>query len=126
MLKDLRKDPLWLATNTDEFKAELSGMVNEVVTRELTWTDYLFTTRSLAGINADLIKEWVLFNAQIVKTELGLEHDNKYRTNPLPFMKGWLTMNALQAAPQEQELGQYLVGSITNDLESLQNIDLDF
>ena len=41
-------------------------------------------------------------------------------------MKGWLTMNALQAAPQEQELGQYLVGSITNDLESLQNIDLDF
>lgn len=126
MLKDLRKDPLWLDTNTDNFKAELMDMVNEVVARELTWTDHLFTARSLAGINANLIKEWVLFNAQIVKTELGLEHDNKYKTNPLPFMKGWLTMNALQAAPQEQELGQYLVGSITNDLESLQNIDLDF
>ena len=31
MLKDLRKDPLWLDINTDNFKAELTDMVNEVV-----------------------------------------------------------------------------------------------
>ena len=77
-------------------------------------------------LNSELIKEWVLFNAQVVKTKLNIEHDNKHKQNPLPYLKSWITMNALQAAPQEQEMGQYLIGGITNDLENLSDIDLDF
>ena len=124
ILKDLRKDPLWNTLNTEQFQKEIEELVDEVITRELNWTDKLFEGRTLTGVNAELIKEWVLFNAQIVKNELGISHDNKYKHNPLPYLKNWLTMNSMQAAPQEQsDMGQYLIGSINNDLEE---IDVDF
>ena len=126
ILKDLQKDPLWPVTNTPQFHQEIVTIVEEIVNRELEWTDVLFENRTLPGINAELIKEWVLFNAQVVKTKLNIEHDNKHKQNPLPYLKSWITMNALQAAPQEQEMGQYLIGGITNDLENLSDIDLDF
>ena len=125
ILEDLRRHPLWEQVNTEEFKDEVFQLCEEVIQGELEWTDVLFSDKSLPGVTVDSVKEWVLFNYQVVKKVLGYPLDNKYKQNPLPFINNYLTMNKLQSAPQEQEIGQYLVGAIDNDLDNL-DIDLDF
>lgn len=125
ILKNMRSDNFWETVDKDKLLPELDLMVNEVIQRECDWVDTVFEGRTLPGLTPDLLKEWALFNAQVVKKELGLPIDSKHKQNPLPFLNNYLTMNKLQSAPQEQELGQYLVGGINNDLENL-DVDLDF
>lgn len=125
ILEDLRKHPLWEQANTEEFRLEVFQLCEEVIQRELEWTDILFSDKSLPGVTAESVKEWVLFNYQVVKKVLGYPVDGKHKQNPLPFINNYLTMNKLQSAPQEQEIGQYLVGAIDNDTDNL-DIDLEF
>lgn len=125
LLEDLKKNPLWEQVNTQEFKDEIFALMEEVINRELVWTDRLFKDRSLPGITAQSVKDWVMFNYQFVKRALGYPTDPKYKNNPLPFMNAWISSNNQQSAPQEQEIGQYLVGAISKDTGTL-DIDLDF
>lgn len=126
ILKDMQKDPLWESTNTPEFQETLTKMVDEVIGRECAWVDQVFEGRKLPGLTPELLKEWAMFNAQIVKDNLGLKHDGKHKVNPLPFLKGWISSNTTQVANQEQNDGvQYLIGGISNDTDDV-DIDLDF
>lgn len=125
LIRELQKHPFFQGIEITELNREVYELAEEVIKRELSWTDTLFEGRSLPGITADSIKEWVLFNYQIVKKNLGLPVDNKYKSNPIPFINSWISSNAYQSAPQEQEIGQYLVGAITDDIDGA-TFDLDF
>lgn len=126
ILEDLKRNELWDKVNTEEFQKEIQDLVEEVVSKESIWTDNLFKDRSLPGITPEAIKEWVQFNSNVVRKTLGLDIDKRYKKNPLPWIEGYLSSNTYQSAPQEVELGQYLVGGLTDDLDTLDNVDLDF
>ena len=102
-------------------------MFNEVVESEFVFVDYLFSEgRSLVGTNANLIKEWVLFNAKDVANFLNLNTTYKFpKTNPMPHLEMWLNMNKQQAAPQEQDVVAYKVGVVMDDVGD-DVIDTDF
>lgn len=105
----------------------IKHVFEEIVNSECIWVDYLFADgRSLVGANADLIKNWVLYNARSVADFMGIDTTIKMpRINPMPSMNNWLNMNKTQAAPQEQDLAAYKVGAVVHD-DADANFDVDF
>lgn len=105
----------------------IQRVFEEVVQSELNWVDYMFSEgRSIVGANADIVKQWVLFNARQVADFLHIETDLKMpRSNPMPSMERWLNMNKTQAAPQEQDLAAYKVGAVVRD-DNDAVFDVDF
>ena len=102
-------------------------MLDEVVSSELEWIDYLFSDgRSLVGVNSDLMKKWAMYNASDVYTFMGVEPEHKLtKQNPLKFMEKWLNISKQQSSLQEEDQGQYRVGIIRrNDEDSI--FDDDF
>lgn len=106
---------------------QIKSIFEEIVNSECAWVDYLFSNgRSLVGTNADIVKNWVLYNARTVADFLNIQTDIKLpRINPMPSMENWLNMNKTQAAPQEQDLAAYKVGAVVRDDDGAE-FDVDF
>jgi ribonucleoside-diphosphate reductase beta chain len=105
--------------------ADMQAMLDEVVAREIWWGLYLFSQgRSIVGLNPTLLKEWVLFNAQVIYAEFGLV--NPYAIiahNPLPWMANWIDIDKHQNAQQEAAGNNYALNVVKDDLGSE---ELDF
>jgi len=102
----------WLETYEDFVKQ----MIDSVVQAEYKWAEYLFSEgRKVVGLNENLMKEWVDFNAQDVYNTLGFEC-RKIKTNPLKFMDNWFDLNKTQNAQQEADSANYLLNIIVNDI----------
>lgn len=108
-------------------KELIKKMIDEVVQSELDWVDFLFSEgRELVGLNADVLKQWVLFNAKDVYNFFKIESEHKLpRSNPLKFMEKWLNINATQAAPQEQDIAEYRLNILQRDDDD-KEFDVDF
>lgn len=103
-------------------KDTLQKILDEVTENELNWTDYLFNGRSLLGTNARQIKQFVLFAVRDVVTFMGLESEHELpKENPMPFLVKWMDMSVMQAAPQEQDHGQYKFNTVAKD-----DVDVEF
>lgn len=101
--------------NVDSFKA----IVDEVVTSELKWLDFLFKDKEeIVGLNKNKIKDFVLYNAQEVYDFLNIENTIKeVRKNPLPYMNKWIVIDSYQSSPQEESVANYLLGNFKDDSE---------
>lgn len=108
-------------------KERINLMINEVVDSEMTWIDYLFSDgRQLVGMNASLLKDWMLFCAKDVYRFFNMEAEHKLPAkNPLKFMENWLDISRIQASPQEQDNAQYKVGILRHD-DAGEEFDVDF
>lgn len=108
-------------------KDKIKQLCDEVVNTELEWVNYLFSEgRELVGVNPNIVKNWVLFNARDVYKFLDIETDHKFpKTNPMPHMEDWINIGNTQAAPQEQDNNQYKINTIVRD-DSQTNFDVDF
>lgn len=101
----------------EQNRDEIKNIIDEVVNSELVWVDYLFSEgRELVGMNAEKLKQWVLFNAKDVYYFFNIESEHKLpKTNPLKFMENWLDISKTQPAPQEQDIGMYRLGIMRRD-----------
>lgn len=109
------------------FRDELKGILDAIVNQELTFTDYLFSEgRECIGINADLVKQYVLYMAKPMYIAYGLTFDfDAPKDNPLPYMDHWIDGSKVQVAPQELQNSSYQVGAIVDDTDDLDLDDLD-
>ena len=113
----------------EQTKDELEAALNAIVQQECKWVDFLFSEgRELVGLTPDILKQWIGFNAQFVfdfmdykpsSQTIAYVNEGSYRgisglpsKNPLPFMTNWLDMSKNQAAPQEENHGQYKVNAV--------------
>lgn len=97
-------------------KHRMKQVLDEVTDNELNWTDKLFDGRSLLGTNAKQIKQFVLFAVRDVASFVGIESKHKLpKENPMPFLVKWMDMSVMQAAPQEQDHGQYKFNTVAKD-----------
>jgi ribonucleoside-diphosphate reductase beta chain len=96
---------------------KIKKLIDEVTNAELQWIDFLFSEgRELVGVNADLMKKWVLFNARPVYEYFKMKPEHKCpTTNPLKYMEDWLDISNIQPAPQEQDIGDYKVNVVRRD-----------
>lgn len=110
----------------EQTKQQVKQIFEEIVKSELAWTEYLFNGRQLVGTNADMVKQWVLFNAKDVAKFLDIESEFHFpKSNPMPGLENWIDMNKQQAAPQEQDLAAYKVGAVFNNDANV-DFDVDF
>lgn len=106
----------------------IDKMISEVVACELNWVDYLFSGGAqLPGLNAKLLKEWVLYSAGDVYDTLGIA-PREYQIpseNPLEYMGNWLDISKRQGTPMEQDMNAYKVNILTRTDDG-KTFDVDF
>lgn len=103
-------------------------LIKEVITSELTWNKSLnLDNDPLVGLNGKMLDKWTVYSGGDVYDTLEIKPDSDFdvpNVNPLPFMEKWIDMSKTQAAPQEQQNGQYKVGVMSRtDTGKIFNID---
>ena len=93
---------------------KVKSMIDEVVKSEIEWAAYVFSEgRELAGLTKELLIEGVQWNAADVYNFFGFTVPYPYsRKNPLGYMEDWVNISLTQASPQEEKVGQYLLGAV--------------
>jgi len=126
ILKILLKDPEWLAVFNKNVGQYLK-ILNSVVEGELVWADYLFSEgRQCIGLNAKLVKDYVLYMSSPVYDALGLTFPfEKVKENPLPYMENYIDGSRVQVAPQELQNTSYNIGAISDDTADLDLLDFE-
>ena len=98
-------------------KNEVIEIFREAAEQEKEWAQYLFSSGSMIGLNAEILMEYVEYITNVRIRALGFDEIFPNRkTNPLPWMSAWLVSDNVQVAPQEAEISSYLVGSIDSDM----------
>jgi ribonucleoside-diphosphate reductase beta chain len=99
-------------------KERIKKLVLSVIESEINWVEYLLSDgRELVGMTKELLKAWVLYNAKDVLQYFDIDHDYEIPLkNPIPFIEDWIYINRIQASPQEQQNGQYMLGMVMDDL----------
>lgn len=103
-----------------EILPEVQAILDSVVAAEVKWlTDYLFKDSNVTvGIERDTIIAFVQYTAQDVYDFLKLPITwARHTTNPLPLMEKWLSIDNNQASPQEESIGNYLLGGLIDDTD---------
>jgi len=89
----------------------ITKLIGDVLMTEINWAHGLFSEgRELLGMNSDLLIKWDLFNAKDLYEFFGIPLPEEFdfpEHNPLKFMEKWLNIAMTQAAPMEQQNGQY-------------------
>lgn len=103
-------------------------LIKEVIVSELTWNKSLnLDIDPLAGLNGKMLDKWTIYSGGDVYDVLGIKPDSDFempKSNPLPFMEKWIDMSKTQAAPQEQQNGQYKVNVMQRtDSDKIYSID---
>lgn len=96
-------------------KDMMSQVFNTVVNNEFAWTESLFAGRSVTGLDANVIKQWILFNAADVYYAMGTLPNVTFdfpTTNPMPTLNTWISLDLLQNAQQEGDSTAYKVGIV--------------
>lgn len=92
-------------------------LIMEAVTyQEMDWADYLFAHGSMIGLSAELLKNYVEWIAAKRSSALGIKHQFKGGSNPLPWTQRWIGGRDVQEAPQETEKTSYITGGVTRDM----------
>jgi len=103
----------------NRMKPKISELLTSIIESEFKWINYLFSDgRELVGMDAELLKKWVLFNAADVYNFFGIQSSIELpNKNPLGFIEEWINIDKIQGSPQEEKTAAYLVGAIINDDE---------
>lgn len=120
ILKLLPKDDPEFIQIINDNKQKALNIFIAAANQEKQWAHYLFKKGPVLGLSEEILSEYVDYLLARRTKAAGLSLDNSYKgNNPLPWMDKHLSSTATQVAPQEVELSSYLVGSVVNDLETM-------
>lgn len=112
----------------DECKEEVFYIFAEAAQQEKDWAKYLFSQGSVMGLNTDILGKYIEFITDARLKSIGFQSmfNTKQDYNPIPWIEGWLSSDAVQVAPQETELVSYMIGAVNQDInqEDFDNFDL--
>jgi len=113
-----------LSTNPDEGFVEIAKelqpkvieMFKLAAEEEMQWADYLFKDGSMLGLNADILKKYMMFLTNSRMKAISLDPIFEKTNNPINWINAWTNSESLQVAPQESEIETYNKGAVNNDL----------
>jgi ribonucleoside-diphosphate reductase beta chain len=118
----IKEDSEW-ASVAEECKEEGLHLFLKVAEQEKDWADYLFQKGSILGLNANICKDYVDWITSKRVGAVGYEYPYEApKSNPLPWMDGWLSSAAKQTALQEAENDSYLLGAVTGDTDTARTL----
>ena len=114
--KIVKDDPRFAAA-AKRCKDAVHAMYLSVIEEEKAWADYLFKFGTVVGLNAQVMKNFVDYIAQMRLKEVGFKYDAGIKSTPLPWFNKHLNTSKKQTALQENESVSYVIGSMTADVD---------
>jgi ribonucleoside-diphosphate reductase beta chain len=100
-----------------ECEAEVYALYMDVIREEKEWADYLFKKGPVIGLNANILKDFVDYTAAAALKEIGIKYlTHAPKTTPIPWFSKHTNISNKQAALQEQESTNYVIGVMGDHL----------
>lgn len=120
MIKRLQsgeEGPEWIKI-AEECRDEATDIFLATNSQEKEWCTYVYKDGAPQGLSVGLVSDYIDYATVPRMNELGLESSSIVppKRNPFPWLTKFLKSNTVQAAPQEVEIGSYLVSQIDNDI----------
>lgn len=96
-----------------EMRQEAADALLSVIDEEKNWAKFLFKEGPMIGMNEKIMCDHVDYTAGIRLGEIGMKHNTKIKTAPLPWFNKHFNTNKKQTALQENESVAYIIGSMT-------------
>lgn len=103
----------------------ITKMYEDCVEQEKEWSTYLFKHGPMLGLTEDILNEYTSYIAGKRMRAIGLKHHFPSK-NPLGWTDKYLNGADNQVAPQEVEISTYIIGSVSQDVNSDSFNDIDF
>jgi ribonucleoside-diphosphate reductase beta chain len=91
-------------------------MYKDATQEEMEWAEYLFKDGSMLGMNAEILKQYMMYTTNMRMKLIKLPQIFEKTKNPIPWINNWISSEATQNAPQETEIESYTIGNLNNDL----------
>ena len=115
LINRLRKDPQWIHIFA-KIEKDVYKMYQNAITADYAWIDYLFEEDvQLMGINSQVEKQYVDYNAKIVMTSVGLEPFKAEVFNPCIWANKYTKSSNVQTAQKEKDNANYLLGKLDTE-----------
>jgi ribonucleoside-diphosphate reductase beta chain len=99
-------------------EAEVYALYQDVIREEKQWADYLFQKGPVIGLNATVLKDFVDFTAVAALKEIGIRYPGSApKTTPIPWFTKHTNISNKQAALQETESTNYVIGVLSDKLD---------
>ena len=126
ILKQLPKDDPEFAAIAEELKEETQQIYIDAIEQEKAWAEYLFKDGTMIGLNAAMLQSYAEWIGTKRMRAVGLTSPySPGKSNPLPWTESWISGGAVQVAPQETEIEEYLDGGGI-DHDSVENALSEF
>lgn len=126
LLRDMRtKDEEGFVEIVKELEPVVIKMFEDAAQEEMEWADYLFKDGSMLGLNADILKKYMMFLTNTRMKAIDLEPIFEKTQNPINWINAWTNSSSVQVAPQESEIESYNKGAVKSDLNETDFSDFD-
>jgi len=113
----VKEDPRF-AEAKRECEHEVYQMYLDVIREEKNWADYLFKKGPVIGLNANILKDFVDYTANLALKEIGIRYqENHPKTTPIPWFNKHSDPSKKQTALQENESTNYVIGVMSDKLD---------
>jgi len=125
IINQVVKDDPRFAAAAAECEAEVYALYEEVIAEEKAWADYLFKKGPVIGLNAEILKDFVDWTAYNRLKDIGIKYRAPHpKSTPIPWFNKHLNINKKQAALQETESTNYVIGVMSDTVDKLLLPDL--
>ena len=125
LINNVGKDDADFIRIEQECRDEVYAMYLEVIKEEKDWADYLFRKGVVIGLNANILKDFVDYTAFTKLKDIGIKYLEEHpRTTPIPWFNKHVSINKKQSALQETESTNYVIGVMSDAVNSDELPDL--
>ncbi len=118
IINNVTKDDPDFQKLEQECQDEVYKMYMEVILEEKNWADYLFKKGVVIGLNANILKDFVDYTAFVRLKEIGIKYLADYpKTTPIPWFNKHVNIGKKQAALQETESTNYVIGVMSDQVD---------
>jgi ribonucleoside-diphosphate reductase beta chain len=117
IINQVLKDDERFAGIKEECEAEVYAMYESVIAEEKAWADYLFSKGPVIGLNADILKNFVDYSAFTRLKDIGIKYLGEHpKSSPIPWFNKHVNIGKKQAALQETESTNYVIGVMSDQV----------
>jgi len=99
-----------------ELEPTVIQMYKDAANEEMEWAEYLFKDGAMLGMNAEILKQYMMYITNTRMKLIKLEPIFEKTKNPIPWINNWISSSSTQNAPQETEIESYTIGNLNNDI----------
>ena len=113
----VKEDPRFARARID-CEEEVYALYADVIREEKGWADYLFNRGPVIGLNANILKDFVDFTAVSALKDIGIKYRGTApKSTPIPWFTKHVDTSKKQAALQETESTNYVLGVMSDALD---------